>query len=87
MIKVIVSIVSIVSNRAFVAATMLGLVVAGCTRDPVSSTAASSAAAPASEGANGQTKAAVYKCPMHPNMTSNKPGKCPECGMNLEKVP
>lgn len=25
----------------------------------------------------------VYTCPMHPNAKSDKPGKCPECGMNL----
>ena len=76
----------IVSNRAFVVAAMLGIVVAGCTRDPVSSTAASSAAAPTSQGANQQAKAAIYRCPMHSNVTSNTPGKCTECGMNLEKV-
>jgi hypothetical protein len=77
---------SMVSSRAFVAAAMLGIVVAGCTRDPLSSTAASLATAPTAQGANEQAKAAVYKCPMHPNVTSDKPGKCPECGMNLEKV-
>jgi len=27
----------------------------------------------------------VYTCPMHPQVTSNKPGKCPNCGMNLVK--
>jgi YHS domain-containing protein len=27
----------------------------------------------------------VYTCPMHPEVKSDKPGKCPECGMNLEK--
>ncbi len=27
----------------------------------------------------------LYVCPMHPEVTSNKPGKCPKCGMNLEK--
>jgi hypothetical protein len=80
------NIVSIVSTQALVAAVMLGIVVTGCTRDPVSATAASSAATPASQGANEQAKAAIYKCPMHPNVTSSKPGKCPECGMNLEKV-
>jgi hypothetical protein len=27
--------------------------------------------------------AAVYTCPMHPDVTSDKPGKCPKCGMAL----
>lgn len=27
----------------------------------------------------------VYTCPMHPEVISDKPGKCPECGMILEK--
>jgi hypothetical protein len=26
-----------------------------------------------------------YTCPMHPEVISDKPGKCPKCGMNLEK--
>ena len=29
--------------------------------------------------------AAMYSCPMHPGVTSDKPGKCPKCGMALEK--
>lgn len=29
--------------------------------------------------------AAVYYCPMHPNITSDRPGECPICGMSLEK--
>jgi len=24
-----------------------------------------------------------YTCPMHPEVISDKPGKCPKCGMNL----
>ena len=24
-----------------------------------------------------------YTCPMHPEVQSNEPGKCPKCGMNL----
>jgi hypothetical protein len=35
------------------------------------------------EGSAGQ-EAAVYACPMHPEVTSDAPGRCPTCGMNLE---
>jgi hypothetical protein len=27
--------------------------------------------------------AAVYACPMHPDVTSDEPGTCPRCGMTL----
>ncbi|SIS28765.1 copper-resistance protein, CopA family [Chryseobacterium shigense] len=31
-----------------------------------------------------QTKTkSLYSCPMHPEVTSDKPGKCPKCGMEL----
>jgi len=30
--------------------------------------------------------AALYQCPMHPEVTSDKPGKCPKCHMDLEKA-
>lgn len=26
----------------------------------------------------------IYTCPMHPEIVSEKPGKCPKCGMDLE---
>ncbi len=28
----------------------------------------------------------TYSCPMHPEITQNKPGSCPKCGMDLQKV-
>jgi len=32
-----------------------------------------------------EMKKSTYQCPMHPNVKSNLPGKCPKCGMYLEK--
>ncbi len=32
-------------------------------------------------------KKALYRCPMHPSYTSDKPGECPICGMTLERIP
>lgn len=30
-------------------------------------------------------KKEIYTCPMHPEVQSDKPGKCPKCGMELVK--
>ncbi|MCY7409376.1 MAG: hypothetical protein LH473_03825 [Chitinophagales bacterium] len=32
-----------------------------------------------------QNMATTYTCPMHPEVMSDKPGKCPKCGMDLVK--
>jgi RND family efflux transporter MFP subunit len=29
----------------------------------------------------------LYTCPIHPDVISDKPGRCPKCGMNLVPVP
>lgn len=34
---------------------------------------------------NGKCNMSKFVCPMHPDITSDKPGKCPKCGMKLEK--
>jgi Heavy metal binding domain len=51
-------------------------------------TTTSAAAAPnaAHEGhdrATGADAGAVYTCPMHADVHSSSPGKCPKCGMTL----
>ncbi len=33
-----------------------------------------------------QSSAAVYTCPMHPEVRQEQPGACPKCGMDLEPV-
>ncbi len=30
--------------------------------------------------------AALYRCPMHPEVTARQPGRCPKCGMALERA-
>jgi Cu(I)/Ag(I) efflux system membrane fusion protein len=38
------------------------------------------------ETAIAETRRRLYQCSMHPQIVSDKPGKCPICGMNLEPV-
>ncbi len=45
-------------------------------------TDSSAAAAPAPKDSSAQK--AVYTCPMHPEVVSDKAGACPTCGMPLE---
>jgi hypothetical protein len=40
-----------------------------------------------SKGKTDTSVVKTYTCPMHPAVLSDKPGKCPECGMALiEKI-
>jgi len=41
--------------------------------------------AEAAKAAGPDVASVLYACPMHPEVTSDKPGKCPKCGMTLVK--
>lgn len=62
------------TGAAFVAASLL--------LSPLASSV-SVQAAPAKTGA--KTTKTVYVCPMHADVVSSKPGKCPKCKMTLVK--
>jgi hypothetical protein len=52
------------------------------------SVAQTSTTGPANEGATDARAerpdaGVVYTCPMHPEVQSNAPGRCPKCGMTL----
>ncbi len=36
-------------------------------------------------GSQENMSSATYTCSMHPEVKSDKPGKCPKCGMELVK--
>lgn len=79
---------SIPASAALVgAASLLMLVLASCSRNPsgASQSSATPAVVTAPQGTAQPAKATIYKCPMHPEVTSDKPGKCSVCGMNLEQ--
>ena len=61
---------------AGLAVLFAGLAVLACSGKKSLREAATGAATPA---------AAVYTCPMHPQIIRNEPGDCPICGMNLVK--
>ncbi len=39
----------------------------------------------AKQGSQENMSSGNYTCPMHPEVKSDKPGKCPKCGMELIK--
>ncbi|UOQ79019.1 hypothetical protein MUN84_11120 [Hymenobacter sp. 5516J-16] len=66
-----------------------GAVLAGCQSKPAEQAATTAAAATAPADSTALPVAtAAYLCPMGcEGSASNKPGKCPVCGMDLEPNP
>src|SRR5579871_1536527 len=50
---------------------------------PAPSEAPEKTDATADAGVPNKPGATLYTCPMHPEVISDKPGKCPKCGMTL----
>ena len=66
-----------------ICAIILSIIFYACSNNTTGKTPDSSSMA--KESSLKQTAATVYTCKMHPEVTSDKPGKCPKCGMDLVK--
>jgi cytochrome oxidase Cu insertion factor (SCO1/SenC/PrrC family) len=70
-------------TKVMVVALALGLM---CAAAPVSDSNYLNARGQQKAQQKAQPKAGHYACPMHPEVTSTKRGKCPKCGMALRLV-
>lgn len=68
------------------AVTVVALVAAFAAGVKYGRAVSGTAAGAASAKAAGERKILYYHCPMHPGYTSDRPGKAPCCGMELEPV-
>ncbi|TGE29312.1 heavy metal-binding domain-containing protein [Hymenobacter metallicola] len=64
----------------------LSTLLSSCTEKPATGTTTAAPAATEAKASTTPVKEAVYECPMGcEGSRSAKPGKCPVCGMDLEK--
>lgn len=66
---------------------LIAIAFTACSNNASVNTAADSSATTTASKDKAMTKttATVYTCKMHPEVLSDKPGKCPKCGMDLVK--
>jgi len=77
-------------KKTVVLVTLLGLGVligTGCTKKEESGQARTPPVDTALSAQTVQPAAAVYYCPMDPEIVSDKPAKCSKCGMDLIEKP
>ncbi|MDB5013752.1 MAG: hypothetical protein JWQ25_1954 [Daejeonella sp.] len=60
-------------------AIALFTIISACNQTPKPTEAVST------DSASHSLAVATYTCKMHPEVSSDKPGKCPKCGMDLVK--
>jgi membrane fusion protein, copper/silver efflux system len=68
-----------------VTSLLAAMLLLGCTREPATEPLRNAADDTAAEHALKHADP-LYRCPMHPEIIRDEPGKCPICGMDLVKV-
>ncbi len=63
--------------KSLFVSAVLGVMLMGCAATSSASASPTPAPVAATPGA------VVYTCSMHPEVVSDKPGKCPKCNMDL----
>ncbi len=59
------------------------LLAGSCKKETPADTNARAEPMSAAAAPSGAVAAAKYTCPMHPEVTSDRPGRCPQCKMDL----
>ena len=71
------------TKQVILSATWLILTLAACNNSGTKTNTGQTVVDSKGQGKTNDTIGAVYSCPMDTDYHSNKPGKCPKCGMTL----
>ncbi|HEY4800365.1 MAG TPA: heavy metal-binding domain-containing protein [Bacteroidia bacterium] len=72
-------------NQIFISASLLAVALSfSCCNNSVKTDSKSENKITATSSSD--TAKTAYSCPMHPEVKSDKPGSCSQCGMDLEKI-